>query len=139
HGVVGQETCGPGGIAYGMRSIPDIIQFIDYMEQYSPDCWMLNYSNPAAIVAEACRVLRPHAKIINICDMPVGTLRRMSYIVGKTPKDLDVRYYGLNHFGWWTSVKGKDGTDYTPQLIDYVSKNGYLTQKAIETQHMDES
>ena len=63
----------------------------------------------------------------------------MSYIVGKTPKDLDVKYYGLNHFGWWTSVKGKDGTDYTPQLIDYVSKNGYLTQKAIETQHMDAS
>ena len=71
--------------------------------------------------------------------MPVGTLRRMSYIVGKTPKDLDVKYYGLNHFGWWTSVKGKDGTDYTPQLIDYVSKHGYLTQKAIETQHMDAS
>ena len=107
HGVVGQETCGPGGIAYGMRSIPDIMQLIDYMEKYSPNCWMLNYSNPASIVAEACRVLRPHAKIINICDMPVGTLRRMSYIVGKTPQDLDVRYFGLNHFGWWTSVKDK--------------------------------
>ena len=81
HGVVGQETCGPGGIAYGLRSIPDIMQLIDYMEAYSPNCWMLNYSNPASIVAEACRVLRPHSKIINICDMPVGTLRRMSYIV----------------------------------------------------------
>ena len=82
-------------------------------------------------MAEACRVLRPNSKIINICDMPVGTLRRMSYIVGKTPKDLDVKYYGLNHFGWWTSVKDKDGTDYTPQLIDYVSKNGYLTRRPL--------
>lgn len=43
----------------------------------------------------------------------VDTLRRMSYIVGKLPKDLDVRYYGLNHFGWWSSVKDKDGTNYT--------------------------
>ena len=43
HGVVGQETCGPGGIAYGLRSIPDIMQLIDYMEAYSPNCWMLNY------------------------------------------------------------------------------------------------
>ena len=60
HGVVGQETCGPGGIAYGLRSIPDIMQLIDYMEAYSPNCWMLNYSNPASIVAEACRVLRPN-------------------------------------------------------------------------------
>ena len=64
HGVVGQETCGPGGMAYGMRSIPDIMQLIDYMEKYSPNCWMLNYSNPASIVAEACRVLRPNSKII---------------------------------------------------------------------------
>ena len=139
YGLIGQETCGPGGIAYGMRSIAGVLELVDYMQQYAPNAWMLNYSNPASIVAEACRVLRPNSKIINICDMPVGTLRRMSYIVGKTPKDLDVKYYGLNHFGWWTSVKDKDGTDYTPQLIDYVSKNGYLTQKAIETQHMDAS
>lgn len=72
YGVIGQETCGPGRIAYGMRSIGGFLELIDYMEQYSPDAWMLNYSNPAAIVAEATRKLRPNSKIINICDMPVG-------------------------------------------------------------------
>ena len=55
HGVLGQETCGPGGIAYGMRSIGGVLELVDYMEQYSPNAWMLNYSNPAAIVAEATR------------------------------------------------------------------------------------
>lgn len=50
-GVVGQETCGPGGMAYGMRSINGVLENIDYMEKYSPNAWMLNYSNPAAIVA----------------------------------------------------------------------------------------
>ena len=44
HHVVGQEILGPGGIACGMRSIGDIIELIDFMERYSPDCWMLNYS-----------------------------------------------------------------------------------------------
>ena len=111
YGVVGQETCGPGGIAYGMRSITGMLEIIDYMVKYSPECWMLNYSNPAAIVAEACRVLRPDARVINICDMPVGTRRRMAYIVGKEYDDLDVRYFGLNHFGWWTSVKDKTTGD----------------------------
>ncbi len=140
YGCVGQETCGPGGIAYGMRSITGMLEIIDYMTEYSPECWMLNYSNPAAIVAEACRVLRPDAKVINICDMPVGTRRRMSYIVGKNYDDLDVRYFGLNHFGWWTSVKDiHTGEDYMPRLLEYVGKNGYLTQKAIDTQHMDDS
>ena len=55
YGCVGQETCGAGGIAYGMRSIGGVIEILDYMEKYSPNAWMLNYSNPAAIVAEACR------------------------------------------------------------------------------------
>lgn len=53
YGVVGQETCSPGGIAYGMRSIQGVLDLVDYMEKYSPDAWPLNYSNPAAIVAEA--------------------------------------------------------------------------------------
>ncbi|NBJ70258.1 MULTISPECIES: 6-phospho-alpha-glucosidase [Clostridia] len=139
YGVVGQETCGPGGIAYGMRSIKDMIELIDLMEQYAPNCWMLNYSNPAAIVAEACRVLRPHSKVLNICDMPVGTLRRMSQMIDKTPEELDVRYFGLNHFGWWTSIKDKDGTEYLPQIREYVKENGYLTQVEVDTQHMDQS
>ncbi len=81
-----------------MRSIGGMMELIDLMEKYSPDCWMLNYSNPAAIVAEACRVLKPKSKVLNICDMPVGTLRRMSQIVGLTPADLEVSYFGLNHF-----------------------------------------
>lgn len=139
HGVVGQETCGPGGIAYGMRSIGDMIEMIDLMEKYSPDCWMLNYSNPASIVAEACRVLRPNSKVLNICDMPVGTLRRMSQIIGKEPKDLEVRYFGLNHFGWWTSVKDKEGHEYLPEIRDYVAEHGYLTQIEVDTQHTDAS
>ncbi|MGO2892124.1 6-phospho-alpha-glucosidase [Enterococcus devriesei] len=139
HGVFGQETCGPGGIAYGMRSITGMLEIIDYMEKYSPDCWMLNYSNPAAIVAEACRVLRPDSKVLNICDMPVGTLRRMSQIVGKKPEELEVRYFGLNHFGWWTSVKDREGHEYIEQIRDYVSEHGYLTQIEVDTQHTDPS
>ncbi|MGJ0917188.1 6-phospho-alpha-glucosidase [Enterococcus avium] len=139
HGVFGQETCGPGGIAYGMRSITGMLEIIDYMEKYSPECWMLNYSNPAAIVAEACRVLRPDSKVLNICDMPVGTLRRMSQIIGKKPEELEVRYFGLNHFGWWTSVKDKEGHEYLDQIRKYVSEHGYLTQIEVDTQHTDPS
>ena len=100
HGVVGQETCGPGGIAYGMRSIAGVLENIDYMEKYSPKCWMLNYSNPASIVAEATRRLRPHSRIINICDMPIGLENSFAQILGfKSRKEMDIRYYGLNHFG----------------------------------------
>ena len=126
HGVLGQETCGPGGIAYGMRSIGGVIELVDFMEKYSPNAWMLNYSNPAAIVAEATRRLRPNSKILNICDMPIGIEIRMAEMLGlKSRKDMVIRYFGLNHFGWWTDIRDKQGNDLMPALREKVAKIGY--------------
>ena len=126
HGVLGQETCGPGGIAYGMRSIGGVIELVDFMEKYSPNAWMLNYSNPAAIVAEATRRLRPNSKILNICDMPIGIEIRMAEMLGlKSRKDMVIRYFGLNHFGWWTDIRDKQGKDLMPELKEKVAKIGY--------------
>lgn len=127
HGCVGQETCGPGGIAYGMRSIAGVLENIDYMEKYSPNCWMLNYSNPASIVAEATRILRPNSRIINICDMPIGMEHSIAKIAGiPSRKDMDIRYYGLNHFGWYTSIKDKQGNELLPKLVEHIKEYGFI-------------
>lgn len=139
YGVIGQETCGPGGIAYGLRSIGGVIEILDYMEKYSPDAWMLNYSNPAAIVAEATRRLRPNSKILNICDMPIDLMYKMADMVGKKDrKDLDIMYYGLNHFGRFTDIRDKEGNDLMPQIKAHVSKTGFADGIGT-SQHLDES
>ncbi len=115
------------GMAYGLRSIPAIIQIIDWMQEYSPNAWMINYSNTIAIVAEACRRLRPNAKVINICDMPIDDMDRMAAICGLNSwHDIDFNYYGLNHFGWWKEVRNKKtGEDLMPRLKEYVKDHGY--------------
>ncbi|MBP9478909.1 MAG: 6-phospho-alpha-glucosidase [Sebaldella sp.] len=140
HGVLGQETCGPGGVAYGMRSIGPVIELVDFMEKYSPNAWMLNYSNPAAIVAEATRKLRPNSKVLNICDMPIGIEVRMAQILGlESRKDMVIRYFGLNHFGWWTDIRDKAGNDLMPKLKEHVKKYGYIPQSEVEGQHIETS
>ncbi|WP_288226712.1 6-phospho-alpha-glucosidase [uncultured Enterococcus sp.] len=140
YGVVGQETCGPGGMAYGMRSIPGVVELIDYMETYSPNAWMLNYSNPAAIVAEATRRMRPNAKIINICDMPVAIKKSIAEIVGlENESDIVDRYYGLNHFGWWTEMKDKQGNDLMPKLKEHLVNYGYAAAGGEENPLLEES
>ena len=139
HGVVGQETCGPGGLAYGMRSIGGVLEILDYMEKYSPNAWMLNYSNPAAIVAEATRVLRPNSKIINICDMPIGIERTFATVLGlESRKELVVQYYGLNHFGWWKSITDLEGNDVMPKLKEHCKEFGYAINTE-DFQHRDKS
>ena len=140
YGVLGQETCGPGGIAYGMRSIGGVIEILDYMEKYSPNAWMLNYSNPAAIVAEATRRLRPDSKILNICDMPIDLMEKMANMVGlKSRKEMQYGYYGLNHFGWWNKIYDSEGNDLMPQIKEHMAANGYADALSDSNQHVDES
>ncbi|MDR1658326.1 MAG: 6-phospho-alpha-glucosidase [Deltaproteobacteria bacterium] len=140
YGVLGQETCGPGGIAYGMRSIGGILEILDAMEKYSPNAWMLNYSNPAAIVAEATRRLRPNSKILNICDMPIDLMEKMAAMAGiASRKDLTVRYYGLNHFGWWSDIYDKEGNDLMPVIKAHMAKYGFAQAKSESDQHIEKS
>jgi len=121
-----------------MRSIGGILEIVDYMEKYSPEAWMLNYSNPAAIVAEATRRLRPQSKILNICDMPIDIEGKMAKIAGFASRsELEFKYFGLNHFGWWTSVKDKAGNDLMPKIKAYVKEHGY--NLAAGVQHVDAS
>ena len=49
----------------------------------------------------------------------------MARILGfNNRKEMTVRYYGLNHFGWWTSIKDKDGKEYIQDLIQHQLKYG---------------
>lgn len=124
HGCLGQETCGAGGFAYGMRSIPAVCDIIKDIRKYSPEAWVLNYSNPAAIVAEATkRIFKDDFRIINICDMPIGIMGFYAKALGKRPDEIEPRYFGLNHFGWFTQILDKKtGEDYLPRLHEFFNR-----------------
>ena len=131
HGCVGQETCGCGGMAYGMRTIFPMMKVIDDAEKYAkPNYWILNYSNPAAIVSEACRKLRPHARIINICDMPIAIIDVVAAAMNiKDKENIVYDYFGLNHFGWFTSIEYK-GKDLMEPLRAYIKEHQILMPEA---------
>ena len=139
HNCIGQETCGPGGFAYGMRSVPAMIEIIKDIRKYSKDAWILNYSNPAAIVAEATkRVFKDDNKIINICDMPVGIMASYAKILGLDYHDLEPRYFGLNHFGWFTNVLNKEnGEDYLPKLREILKTPHNLVEEGSDQSWKD--
>lgn len=119
HGIIGQETCGPGGFAYGIRSVLAMKELIEDIRSYSKNTWILNYSNPAAIVAEACKLLFPEDnRIINICDMPIDIMDVFCPLAGKKRQDVEPRYFGLNHFGWFTGMYDKQtGEDVLPIIL----------------------
>lgn len=133
HGVVGQETCGAGGFAYGLRSIPDMIQIVRDARTYANDPWILNYTNPAAIVAVALeRVFPGDKKIVNMCDQPVNLLQSFAKVLGVRRQDIIPEYVGLNHFGWFTKLTDRNGNDLLALLREKILSEGFLPADAAE-------
>ncbi len=127
--VVGQETCGPGGFAYGMRSIRDMIELCKDIREYSPNAWILNYTNPAAIVAIALKRAFPNDnRILNICDQPISLLMAYSRLLGDVDyHDMVPYYFGLNHFGWFTKIlnKANNYEDITDRIKKKILEEGF--------------
>jgi 6-phospho-beta-glucosidase len=107
-GVLGQETTGPGGICFALRTIPAMVALAQTMAERAPHAWLINFTNPAGMVTEAVQqVLGDRA--IGICDSPSGLCRRVARALGRDPGELWFDYLGLNHLGWLRGVRDRDG------------------------------
>src|SRR2546422_2026232 len=70
HGVIGQETQGPGGFFMALRSIHVTKSIIEDMEQVCPRARLFNYTNPINIVSEAV-THHTHIPSISFCEGPI--------------------------------------------------------------------
>ena len=52
-GVLGQETTGPGGICFALRTIPAMVELAETIAERAPRAWLINFTNPAGMVTEA--------------------------------------------------------------------------------------
>ncbi|MEU6423444.1 6-phospho-beta-glucosidase [Streptomyces spiralis] len=115
HGVLGQETVGAGGIAYGLRTVPVAVDIARRVARLAPDAWLINFTNPAGLVTEA---MSRHLgdRVIGICDSPVGLGRRIARVLGVDPGTAWIDYAGLNHLGWVRGLRVA-GRDQLPRLL----------------------
>ncbi|MCX4406546.1 MULTISPECIES: 6-phospho-beta-glucosidase [unclassified Streptomyces] len=114
-GVLGQETVGAGGIAYGLRTVPVAVDIAQRVARLAPDAWVINFTNPAGLVTEA---MSRHLgdRVIGICDSPVGLGRRIATVLGADPREAWIDYVGLNHLGWVRGLRVQ-GRDELPRLL----------------------
>ncbi len=98
-GVLGQETVGPGGLAFGLRTVPVAVRLAQRIADLAPNAWTINFTNPAGLITEAMQGVLG-GRVVGICDSPIGLVRRCAAAVGRRSEDLRVDYAGLNHLGW---------------------------------------
>ncbi|GAA2650646.1 family 4 glycosyl hydrolase [Paractinoplanes durhamensis] len=112
-GVLGQETVGAGGVAFGLRTVPVATAIARRIALVAPSAWVINFTNPAGLVTEA---MAAHLgdRVIGICDSPSALARRVVRALGNPAAR--VEYAGLNHLGWLTGVHN-GSENLLPQLL----------------------
>lgn len=116
HASLGQETVGAGGFCLALRTIPAMVEYARQVGRFAPDAWLLNFTNPVGIIAQAMNQTGTGDRAIGICDTPREQFEHLAHALEVGLDDAFFDYLGLNHLGW---VRGiiVDGRDRMPELL----------------------
>jgi 6-phospho-beta-glucosidase len=114
-GVIGQETVGPGGLAFAMRTVPRVVEIAERSLALAPSALFINFTNPAGLVTEALQRVLGDA-VVGICDSPPDLFARVATALELPLEELWFDYFGINHLGWIRSVFHR-GRDLLPELL----------------------
>ena len=145
------DTLGIGGIMRALRTIPVMEAFARDMEEVCPEAWLLNYSNPMAMLT-GYMLRYTKVKTVGLChsvqvcsEMLLKKLGMEEKLEGR--KELIA---GINHMGWLLSLQDQQGNDLYPEIrrrareknrneqhddmvrFDYIEKFGYYCTESSE-------
>ncbi|MBO5212774.1 MAG: alpha-glucosidase/alpha-galactosidase [Clostridia bacterium] len=129
------DTTGPGGIVRAMRTIPMFEEIAENIKKYSPNAWVINYTNPMTLCVKTLYRVFPEIKAFGCCHEVFGTQKLLARMVeeylGKkaTREEIKVNPIAVNHFTWLTSAKYQ-GIDLFPYYKQFCEKyaDGLPTQ-----------
>ena len=107
-GLIGQETTGAGGFAKALRTIPVMLDIAEDVQNLSPGAWIINYTNPTGLVAEAV-MKYSKAKIAGLCAGGLFPQYWVADSLQVSPTDVRYDFAGLNHmnFAYNITVNGR--------------------------------
>jgi len=122
------ENGGPGGMFHTLRNIGPTLHIAHRMEELCPDAGLINYTNPEAKLVEAVLKMTK-VKAVGVCHGFGMGVAQIAEILGRKEEELEVVGYGLNHFGWYTSIKDKNtGEDLYPLFKEKEKESHWLAK-----------
>jgi len=132
YGLLGQETTGAGGFMQALRTVPVIMELVEDIKRLSAEkAWLINFSNPSGIIAEAVLNMTD-ANMIGLCNCAINMVKGIADVLGT--HEFDYEYVGLNHLSWITSVV-KHGE--TENLVSSLAGKADTAMKNNPVAHID--
>ena len=137
------DTLGIGGIFRGLRTIKVMKEFARDMEEVCPNAWLLNYTNPMAILT-GYMLRYTKVKTVGLCHSVQVCTSQLFEQLGLDHDTVGRELIaGINHMAWLLDVRDKNGNDLYPEIkrlakkknaeekhgnmvrYDYIDKLGY--------------
>ena len=112
------DTIGVGGVFRGLRTIPVVLGIARDMEEICPDAWLLNYTNPLAIVVRAVSEATS-IRVVGLCHSVFWTIDRLAGYLGLDRDEVDAASAGVNHLAFVLRLEHR-GRDLYPELRAFV-------------------
>lgn len=122
------DTVGPGGIARALRTIPMFVEITEAIKKYSPNAWVINFTNPMSVCVRTLYKVFPGIKAYGCChevfhtqELLIDMLKDMKNTTGIKREDIKVNILGINHFTWLNETSYQ-GMDLMPIYKEFVNK-----------------
>jgi alpha-galactosidase len=122
------DTIGVGGVFRGLRTIPVMLDIADDMQRECPSAWLLNYTNPMAILCWAVYAGSPITRVVGLCHSVQYTSRQLADYVGVPFEEIDFLGAGLNHQAFILRFEHR-GQDLYPRLDEAIARDLELARK----------
>jgi alpha-galactosidase len=91
------DTLGVGGIFRALRTAPHMRALGREMAELCPDAWLLNYTNPMAMLCQLVYQGTPTSKVVGLCHSVQYTVRDLCELVGVPEDEVTYLSAGVNH------------------------------------------
>jgi alpha-galactosidase len=122
------DSVGPGGFLRAMRTIPMYVEIAEAIRKYSPNAWVINYTNPMSVCVRMLYHVFPQIKAFGCCHEVFGTEKLLAAMLkdrkgleGVGRREIKISVAGVNHFTWITRASYQ-GTDLFPLYREFAEK-----------------
>jgi len=128
------DTLGIGGIFRALRTIPVMLDYCRLIEEVAPDAWLLNYTNPMAMVTGAI-IRATRVKAVGLCHSVQGCAGHLCWQLDLPNDDLQWKIAGINHQGWLLEIS-RNGEDLYPEIRRRAQLEKYLHKDTVRFEIM---
>lgn len=109
------DTLTPGGVMRCLRTLPALVDIGRDVMRLCPNAWVLNYTNPMAMLCWGMGEAVPGLKLVGLCHSVQHTTAQWAHRLGVPIREVSYDSAGLNHQAWITEF-AHAGRDLLPEI-----------------------